>query len=241
MSSELTYARLYPVGQMANGITFQFNPKLITVSHTATLREIGGKKGQTNDNGMKASGVSVGESTQQVMEKQGATTFKLTELTFDGQRVTADCGTLLNWSYGVPVSGSNKISLPELTFSWGRFSLGQGSATAITVLMTRAEVKYERFDITGTPIRATVSIDLQPVAENPLQQQNPTSGGLPGRSGHLMVSGDTLPGVALAAYGRPGRWRALAEANQLDDPLRVRPGSVLYVPSRSELADGERR
>jgi nucleoid-associated protein YgaU len=64
---------------------------------------------------------------------------------------------------------------------------------------------------------------------------NPTSRGVPGRTSVLIRAADSLPSVALSCYGDASLWRDLAEANGLDDPLRVRPGTVLLVPARSEV------
>ena len=50
-----------------------------------------------------------------------------------------------------------------------------------------------------------------------------------------MTASDTLAGVALDTYGNPAIWRPLAAANQIDDPLRTRPGSALFLPDRTEL------
>jgi nucleoid-associated protein YgaU len=52
-----------------------------------------------------------------------------------------------------------------------------------------------------------------------------------------VVEGDNLQSIATAGYGSPGRWRALAEANDIDDPLRVRPGEVVYLPNDDELEE----
>jgi len=48
------------------------------------------------------------------------------------------------------------------------------------------------------------------------------------------VAGDTLASVAYEEYRNPTKWRALAEANGIDDPMRLRPGAVLIVPNRGE-------
>ena len=56
---------------------------------------------------------------------------------------------------------------------------------------------------------------------NTLGPQNPTSGGVVGRRSVTIDAGDTLSAVAFAEYGNPNMWRALAEANNIDDPLRL--------------------
>ena len=42
--------------------------------------------------------------------------------------------------------------------------------------------------------------------------------------------GDSLASLAAEEYGDPGRWRPIAEANRIDNPLRVEPGAVLVIP-----------
>jgi len=242
-------AMLYPSGSSREeGVTFDFNPRTIKVSHGASLQELGPKQTATTDSQQKSAGTAEGGSssgenlsTQQALDKLGMTSLKLGDLVFDGAGVLADCGKLLYWSYAQRVTGpapqgkTMPLFLTPLTFYWQGFMLGANTTSEIPVILTRADVSYDRFTPAGQPIRATVSLDLQPTASNPLAQ-NPTSAGLAGRSEHILTSGETLQGVAAATYGLPSQWRTLAEANQIDDPLRVQPGAALYLPSRSELA-----
>jgi nucleoid-associated protein YgaU len=65
--------------------------------------------------------------------------------------------------------------------------------------------------------------------------QNPTSGALAARSVRTVVSGDSLPSMAYREYGDPTLWRALAEANEIDDPMRLPVGVTLLVPALEEL------
>jgi hypothetical protein len=247
-SQSLVKAALYEKDQTAaDGVTFQFNPKSIKIVHGASTGELGVRESDTTDQGSPTTSVQPGSTSltaQQELEKAGKTSLSLDSLVFDGaMNVQKYVGMLLNWSYPIyqkTVTGtktSTNVYLQELVFSWGDFTLGLLAPKAISVVMTSCTVSYERFTSSGLPIRATVTLALQPLAQNPMKQ-NPTSGGLPDRRGRMLISGETLPGIAVAEYGRPGDWRRLAEANQIDDPLRVRPGSVLYLPSRAELAGG---
>jgi nucleoid-associated protein YgaU len=43
--------------------------------------------------------------------------------------------------------------------------------------------------------------------------------------------GDSLPSIAYDAYGDPTQWRVIAEANDVDDPLRLRRGTDLRIPT----------
>ncbi|HEY8545539.1 MAG TPA: LysM peptidoglycan-binding domain-containing protein, partial [Acidimicrobiales bacterium] len=90
-------------------------------------------------------------------------------------------------------------------------------------------VRYTMFRGQGTPVRATVTVAMKELPIAPARQ-NPTSGGRSGHRTHRLVAGDTLASIAYAEYGDATRWRLLAEANGIDDPLRVREGAVLHVP-----------
>lgn len=205
-------------------VIFQFNPKTIKLSHSVNLSEA-------------AAGAGKEVSLNATLDQLGLPSLKLQDTIFDGPATLKNCEQLMAWSNAIAdKTGTGKPTCPPLKFSWINFTV-QGSKT-IAVTMTSVDITYERFTPDGQPIRATVALNLKPEDPSTPGQQNPTSGGLPGRSGHVMISGEHLPGVALDEYGDPGNWRALAEANQLDDPLRVRPGTSLYVPSRAELDGG---
>jgi len=120
---------------------------------------------------------------------------------------------------------------PVLLFLWGPFLM--------ECVLTRCSVDFTRFDSSGDPTRATVTFTVK---EEPsllsLLPTNPTSGGLPGRQRHVVSQGENLQAIATRAYGQPAAWRAVAEANGIDDPLRVRPGDTVYLPNPNELARG---
>jgi nucleoid-associated protein YgaU len=60
---------------------------------------------------------------------------------------------------------------------------------------------------------------------------NPTSGGRAPTGSHRVVAGDTLASIAWEEYQDPAMWRHVAEANGIDDPLRLREGTMILVPS----------
>ena len=53
--------------------------------------------------------------------------------------------------------------------------------------------------------------------------------------GDRVRAGDTLAGIAYAEYGNPNLWRAVAELNNIDDPMRLRPGQRLMLPTVETL------
>jgi nucleoid-associated protein YgaU len=51
----------------------------------------------------------------------------------------------------------------------------------------------------------------------------------------VVSEGDTLGGIAHSIYGDATLWRLLAEANDIDNPLSLRPGQQLIVQPLSSL------
>jgi len=45
-----------------------------------------------------------------------------------------------------------------------------------------------------------------------------------------LKSGETLALIASEEYDDPGEWRRIADANGIDDPRDVKPGTVLTLP-----------
>jgi nucleoid-associated protein YgaU len=66
--------------------------------------------------------------------------------------------------------------------------------------------------------------------------QNPTSGALDSRRSHVVGDGDSLHSVAYTEYGDPTLWRSLAIYNGIDDPLRLRSGLRIFIPTAAEAA-----
>ncbi len=123
---------------------------------------------------------------------------------------------------------------------WVRLEWGRSRTTAFLAVVTRVDATYTRFAHDGAPLRATCSVTLEEVGGS-TPRQNPTSGGDGPVGTHRVVAGDTLPGLAWRAYGDPTRWRAIARANDLDDPAGVAPGTLLVLPvleERGERAEG---
>lgn len=126
---------------------------------------------------------------------------------------------------GTP-SDAKYYVLPKLLFSWGLHG-PRGSNKPVT--LEKVTVDYERFDPLGLPVWAKISMTLIEVYEDK-PPGNPTSGGVPGRARHTVTQGENIVQVANRAYDSPQAWRMVAEANGIDDPLRVRPGRTLSLP-----------
>lgn len=124
---------------------------------------------------------------------------------------------------------SKRPSPPWVRFSWGAFTTVQFVAYVVSVAAT-----YSLFSPTGEPLRANCQLSLQEVPQ-PTKGQNPTSGAHTAQRVHAVVAGDSLASLAWREYGDPTVWRAIAEANDIDDPMRLRPGQELLLPGADEV------
>lgn len=205
-------------GDKMGRIDFQFNPKELVVAKAAKWdRKPGG--------GKKNSGP---------VEYQGPAPSKLTlEMFFDASRVQD--GSVVKivdqlFSCCVPTGSSgssNKAAPPWTQFRWGALTGFMGYIGSVSV-------KYTLFTSAGLPVRATATVTLEEISGEPAGQ-NPTSGALAPRRVHNVIHGDTLAGLAYREYGQASLWRAVAAANNIDNPMRLPPGTAIFLPAAEEL------
>ncbi|GCD97726.1 CIS tube protein [Embleya hyalina] len=116
---------------------------------------------------------------------------------------------------------------------WVRFDWGTAKTTSFDGVLNNFSVSYTLFDVDGKPLRATCSLSIEEAGSAPAGQ-NPTSGSPEARRTHRVVAGDSLALLAWQEYGDAGLWRAIAEANDIDDPMTLAPGTELIVPAAGE-------
>jgi nucleoid-associated protein YgaU len=80
-------------------------------------------------------------------------------------------------------------------------------------------------------LRAHMHLELRQFEESQaFGPQNPTSGTPQPHRVHRVQPGETLDRISARYYGDSNRWRMLATANGIEDPLAIRAGSLLSVP-----------
>ncbi len=157
------------------------------------------------------------------------------EIWFDGwdavdADVTRSMMTLFEWTKPTPSSITKKLPRPPvLGFEWGSNRI----LADLKVFLKSVNAKYVLFKPDGTPIRASATISLEEVPEDP-PRQNPSSGSRESRRSRLVGAGDSLHSVAYREYGDASLWRGIAAFNGIDDPLRVAAGTRLLVPTADE-------
>jgi hypothetical protein len=133
---------------------------------------------------------------------------------------------LLDWTKPTQISQeAGNSTPPKVMFSWG--------SLVMIGFLSHVEVDYLLFGDDGVPLRATATVAIQSIPQ-PTPGTNPTSGGISGRRSAQATQGDSLASIAQREYGDAGLWRAIAIANDIDDPGRVPPGTRLLLPPRAQ-------
>ena len=88
----------------------------------------------------------------------------------------------------------------------------------------------------GTPVRAEVDITITEPGEIPRPARTRPRTPPNSRRVHQIIEGDSLQSVAYRELGKAAYWRAIAELNAIDDPMRVPAGTVLLIPTVADAA-----
>lgn len=114
---------------------------------------------------------------------------------------------------------------PRVLFSWGKDVKFESVVTSLSI-------DFTLFNSDGVPVRAKMSITLQECKDAGVKPaQNPTSQGTMGQKVYIVKPGDTLDRIAYVELGDSGLWREIANNNKLDNPMNLRPGLPLAIPS----------
>lgn len=192
-------------------LTVQFNPETLKLTFA----------NQDNGGARSPAGQSTGSGTSKMAVQL------LFDTTADGSDVRTNTKKVAYFVMAEP--GKTQ---PGLSFEWGS-------------LIFRGVVKsmdetLDYFSEEGKPLRATISLSV----ERPTIEFIPPRGNNQGQgTGQGQARGATTPleptrtgdnVQSLAARnGNSGDWRAIATANNIDDPLRLSPGALINPNARS--------
>ncbi len=154
------------------------------------------------------------------------------DTTADGSSVTTHTNKLLKLmeiDESLPDYDAQRNSgrPPWVSFHWGT------NIHTFKAIIKSLGVTFTYFSNEGVPLRANVEMSLEQYEPDPnWTRQNPTSGTPKPHRTHQVSPGDTLDRIAARYYGDSTRWRAIAAANAISDPLALTPGDVLAIPER---------
>lgn len=217
---------VHKTGKAEKTYEFDYNPKELKFVSEAVYKEVTAGTGETNPQqqyvGAKGSEMSL-DLFYSVFEiggllDPGITFHDLAKLKNELLALTRPHKSTLQ---------KGKTPCPPLVdFSWG-------SLITDPALVTKVDVIYTHMLADGTPVRMKATVTLKGTMKE-AKATNPTSGGRTNRKTHTLIAGESLATVAYAEYNDAALWRAIAEENQIDDPMRLTAGSVLLLPAFEE-------
>ena len=133
--------------------------------------------------------------------------------------------SLRTYGYSLPTPYPYLGEPPSIIFVWGGIKL-------FRAVMTSIDVKYTVFDANGVPTRATADCQFMEQSHplDILPPQNPTTR-TESRHTVRVTQGDRIDLIANNFYGDSRMWRAIADANDLDDPFNLTAGQLLTMPN----------
>ena len=224
----MSLAKAYFETEKKKRIPFQFNPDRIAIrraNNWATGRESGASSeasafARTSVNGpMEAqfSGIDVGSLDL------GTLYF---DTTHTGKPVTSETDkvvALLDVTVGEN-SKDNAGKRPEwFKFHWGDIH-------SFKLVARSVGLSFTMFSSAGVPVRSEVTLELMQFDAEQWGKQNPTSGTPRPHQVHRVSPGESLDRIAFHHYGASSRWRDIAAANEIEDPMSIHPGTVLMIP-----------
>jgi hypothetical protein len=198
-----------------------FNPEKYTVSKSLQLAEV-------NIPGLDSPVVQYvrGQTEKISMELFFDTTdYGMADTVNDVRSLTTGVYTLLK------VNGDlHAPTRVQLHWGNGGHMTSHGTKIDPWLVLESVSEEFSLFSPAGIPLRAKLTVSFreawtieQQLTETPRHSSDRTRI-------HRVVRGETISQIALAEYSDPERWRAIADANQVDNPRRLTPGEQLTIP-----------
>jgi nucleoid-associated protein YgaU len=112
------------------------------------------------------------------------------------------------------------------TFVWGKADIKKPYFTGI---IEKATTTYTMFIADGTPVRAKMNLSLRQY-QAPENKKAKISSSADNTKMATIKSRDSLWMIAAKEYGDPAKWRILADANGIGNPLDLKEGTKITIP-----------
>ncbi|MBC7909340.1 MAG: peptidoglycan-binding protein [Pyrinomonadaceae bacterium] len=203
----------------------QFNPTDLSFNKTAQFAEIaipgldapvlqfirGGTETLNLELFFDTTDEGMGDSAKSVTEKVNAF-YELVKQDPDTHAVP-----VCRFSWGAPPSDETQKKKPV---SYAPFYF--------TCVVESLDRKFLLFSPDGVPLRARVSVKLREYQT--VEQMVANLNSADRTKAHVLKRRERLDQLSAQEYDSPAEWRRIAEANDIEDPRRVAPGTLLKLP-----------
>jgi hypothetical protein len=145
------------------------------------------------------------------------------DLFFDTTDIGIDVRLITGLVVGLTSLNPDTHGPPRLLFVWG--------SLVFPCVLERVTQTFEQFNTLGMPLRARLNVSFKGhdlledlVASIPLLSADRTKR-------RVFKQGESLQRIAAEEYADPRKWRPIAEASGIDNPLTIPPGLGLTIPT----------
>jgi hypothetical protein len=111
---------------------------------------------------------------------------------------------------------------PLLLFSWGKLKF--------KCVLEDLVQRFTMFMNDGTPIRAILKVLFKEYSTAASQIKEKPRHSADHTKRIVLREGETLASLSAREYADPTKWREIAEANNIEDPMNLKPGVILKLP-----------
>jgi len=144
------------------------------------------------------------------------------ELFFDTYEAKSDVKEHTDKVMKLALVDADKHRPPLVVFVWGSTNF-KGFVESLTL-------RYTMFLSDGKPCRATAALSIKEYKTAAEQLQANPRNSPDHTKRRTLKQGETLALIAHEEYDDPAEWRRIADANGINDPKDVKPGTVLTLP-----------
>ena len=193
-----------------------FNPAQYVITDSAKYREKGNT--QTDSPVVSYHGGRSADLSMDLFFDTGPT---LTTTIITSAKATDVSEKVKKFTKLVYIEGKHHAP-PKVKFVWGSLSfLG---------VVTKIQSTYTKFTEAGKPIQARVHVDFKSTPDKNHKRKEPFES--PDRTKCRIVREDwSIWDIAYSEYGDPSKWKVIAEANGISNPLSITPGTMLKIPA----------
>lgn len=144
------------------------------------------------------------------------------ELFFDTSEEKTDVREYTDKIEELMLVNSDEHRPPLLMFSWGKLKF--------KCVLEDLVQRFTMFMNDGTPIRAILKVMFKEYSTAASQIKEKPRHSSDHMKRLVLREGDTLSSLSAREYKNPGLWREIADANSIEDPQTVEPGTILHLP-----------
>ncbi len=144
------------------------------------------------------------------------------DLFFDTTDAGVDVRLFTDLVIGLTSINAQTHAPPRLLFVWG--------SLVFPCVLESVTQQFDYFNPLGQPLRAKLTVALKGydllqdlLASIPLESADRSKA-------RTAAEGATLQAIAAQEYGDPRQWRLIADASNIDNPLRIPAGLTLSIP-----------